>query len=173
MLPCPADNGTMPGFVGNMRSSRGVLVVSVLAALCSGCGPHPIIDRRWPDAYWRHGPYVLIAIDTEAQMSLAFDSHGKRDGLVGPTVFAVGADDRFVVAMQHPCDDGIHFDRAVTNYFIVDRATEASPGGPRSPEVEGPLSKAEFDDLSRELGLPGFSKTFADLEWHRTGAAAR
>jgi hypothetical protein len=70
----------------------------LLVTLCSGCGPRPILDRDWPDAYWRSGDYVLIAIDTESQMSLKADVRdGKRTSLlniVDATVFSVGANER-------------------------------------------------------------------------------
>jgi len=48
----------------------------------------PILDRQWPDAYWRHGSFVLLAIDTEADMSLAYDPGG---GFASETTEIVGA----------------------------------------------------------------------------------
>jgi hypothetical protein len=95
------------------------------------------------DTYWRSGNYVLIAIDTRGQMNLATDDgHGMASTLIGPTVFSIGADDGH---------------RAVTNYFVVDRA-----GGQRT--VHGPLSADEFNKLSASEGLPAFTKTFNDLK---------
>src|SRR6266545_2418598 len=93
--------------------------------ISTDCGPL----EHWPDASWRHDPYYLIEIDTEAQMNLSFDS--AKDGLmtlVGPTVYAVGINSRYVVVKQHPSSDGLKFDRAVTNYFVVDRRTETGAG---------------------------------------------
>jgi len=141
------------------------LAGTCLACSCFGCGAQPIIDKRWPDAYWRKGSYVLIAIDTEAQMDLSFDHGGELISLVGPTVFAVGADAHYVVVKQHPSAGGTQFDPAITNYFILDRARET--GG--RPVVHGPLSRDEFDRLSARLSLPAFDKTFAALEWQKTG----
>jgi hypothetical protein len=151
-------------------TSARVLLAAVLGFLLAGCGhPQPIFDRHWPDAYWRHGRLVLLAIDTEAQMNLSYDTDGYGTlGLVGPTVFAVGANRRYVVAKQHPCGDGTHFDRATTNYFIVDCAADTMMGRIKTPKVLGPLSKAEFDRLPLVLALPRFHKTFAALEWQRT-----
>src|SRR5258708_14940463 len=148
---------------------RRLIAAAMLMAWCSGCGPFPVIDRLWPDAYWRHDGYVLLALDTQAQMELSYDS--KRNGvrsIVGPTVFSVGANDQFVVAQQHPSGDGIHFDRSVTNYFIVNRATEPGMGVYPRLRVIGPLTKAQFTRLSGTLRLPPFSKTFHSLEWHST-----
>jgi hypothetical protein len=147
----------------------GLFVVWVLAFLCCGCDVRATLDRHWPDAYWRTGPYVLIAVDTEAQMDLSFDLSGHETvTLVGPTVFSVGANARFVVVKQHPSADGLRFDRRVTHYFIVDRATESFEGERQSPVVIGPLSRADYERLSRELDLPEFGKTFRTLEWRRT-----
>ena len=73
--------------------------------------------------------------------------------LVGPTVFAVGADAHYVVAQQHPSANGVHFDRAVTNYFIVDRSTEPVRGRRDTLQIFGPLSKAEFDPVRADSCL--------------------
>jgi hypothetical protein len=109
---------------------KRVLVAVQNAALltvvfCASCTQRPLLfDRDWPDAYWRSGDYVLIAIDTEAQMSLKIDDVKHWEvfhEVVSATVYAVGANDRYIVAKQHPLlDDQTHFDRTVTNYFIVD-----------------------------------------------------
>jgi hypothetical protein len=148
-------------------ASRWWLFLPVL--LLSGCGDKPILSKHWPDAYWHNGPYYLIAIDSEEQMSLEYDMGGfsNLDNLVGQTVFAVGANEGFVVAKQHPRDVFSHFafNRGRTNYFIVDRATER-PG--RKPRVVGPLTRAQFDSVSQSADLPEFSKTFRKLEWKRT-----
>jgi len=147
-----------------------MMIIVLACAWASGCGPQPILDKDWPDAYWRRGPFVLIAIDTEAQMALDFDSHGSGlITLVGPTVFSVGANERFIVAKQHPCADDEHFERTVTNYYVVDRMTQRRSGERWTIDVDGPFTKNEFDSLAQALPLPSFSKTFHKLEWQGTG----
>ena len=78
----------------------------VPAILFASCSSRPILDRHWPDAYWRSGDYVLIAIDTDAQMSLCADvNDGTKKFLVNvvdATVFSVGANNHYVVTKQHP-----------------------------------------------------------------------
>lgn len=102
-------------------------------------------------------------------MDLSFDSRGSGlVTLVGPTVFSVGINDRFVVVKQHPSADGTHFDRTVTNYFIVDRRTDSIEDPGRKPKILGPLARADFEHLSHVLPLPHFSKSFRTLEWQRT-----
>ncbi len=116
------------------------------------------------DAYWRSGKYMLVAIDSPGQMSLTVDQGGGTGfGIVGSTVFAIGSDTKFIVLKQHPGDNFGNFDRSITNYFIVKRnSTPASMADESS--VQGPLTKAQFDKLSKQLSLPAFSKTFKDLK---------
>jgi hypothetical protein len=119
----------------------------------------------WPDVYWRSERYVAMEVDTPGQMNLAFDG-GRRNtlGLVGPTVFAVGADDRYIVVKQHPATDGFgHYDQSVTKYFYIERTT--SPDfRERQSRVTGPLSEREFQQRAAKLQLPSFQKIFRDLQ---------
>jgi hypothetical protein len=128
------------------------------ASVLAGC------DVFSPDTYWNSGDYELIAIDTKGQMTLAVDLHnGGSIGIVGPTVFSLGADDHYIVIKQHPARDGFgRFDGTVTNYFIVTRLPGSSED--KMKGVRGPLSKDEFEHLAASIHLPQFTKTFADLE---------
>jgi hypothetical protein len=132
--------------------------ILVFVSTLTGC------DALSPDTYWSSGDYELIAIDVKGQMMLAVDLHnGGSIGIVGPTVFALGADDHYIVVKQHPAKDGFgHFDQAVTDYFIVTRL----PGTAEEKEkgVRGPLSKDEYDGIAMSKSLPRFTKTFSDLE---------
>ena len=151
---------------------KRISVACLFVVVCSGCYPLPILDRNWPDAYWRSGDYVLIAIDTHAQMSLAADVRDEKKtrllSVVPATVFSVGANDRYLIAKQHPIlSDQTKFDRSVTNYFVVDRTQSPTLREPQKG-VRGPLTRKEFDHLAETLPLPPFSKTFRSLEWQRT-----
>ena len=121
-------------------------------------------DALSPDTHWSSGDYELIAIDAMGQMMLGVDLHnGGSIGIVGPTVFALGADDQHIVIKQHPSTDHFgHFDQTVTHYFIVTRI----PGTAEEKEkgVRGPLSKDEFDRVAVSSSLPPFTKVFKDLE---------
>jgi hypothetical protein len=82
---------------------------------------------------------------------------------VAPTVFALGADDHYIVVKQHPSTDHFgHFDQTVTHYFIVTRI----PGTAEEKEkgIRGPLSKDEFDRVAVSNSLSQFTKIFRDLE---------
>jgi hypothetical protein len=109
---------------------------------------------KWSiDTEWKSGEFRLIAIDTMSQMSLIHEVSPV--SLVGPTIFAVGADAKHIVLKQHPSTEaGTKFDRAVTHYFVVGR----------DKSVRGPLKKEEFDTLSASLSLPPFTKVFDDLQ---------
>lgn len=138
----------------------GIFICFVSAMLLASC------DRDWPDTQWRAERYMLLEIDSRSQMSLSFDlQDGTSLGLVGPTVFAVGSNEKFIVLKQHPARDHFasSFDRTVTNYFVVQR-TSSPDFKERRKGVVGPLSREEFDKLALKLALPSFSETFADLE---------
>ena len=145
----------------------------VPAILFASCSPRPILDRHWPDAYWRSGDYVLIAIDTDAQMSLCADvNDGTKKFLVNvvdATVFSVGANNHYVVTRQHPlvAKSQTTFDARVTNYFIVDRTIPPTLHEPRRG-VTGPLTEEAFEQFAARAPLPRFIKTFHQLEWQRT-----
>ena len=117
------------------------------------------------DTYWRSERYVLLAIDAPGQMNLAFDEgNGMAIGLVGPTVFSIGADEKYIVLKQHPSTDAFGaFNRSITNYFIVVRTSSPSLAE-REKGVRGPLIEKEFEKLAVSLSLPKFSKTFKDLQ---------
>ncbi len=96
-------------------------------------------------------------------MSLIFEGDDGL-GLIGATIFAVGADAKHIVLKQHPVTDGhaTSFDRSITNYFIVEKRSGSFKD--REAGVRGPLTKDEFEKLASSLSLPEFSKTFDDLK---------
>ena len=105
------------------------------------------------------GPYYLTAVDTSEQMSLGCAVEGgSRVGRIDETVFAVGWNDRYIVAKQHPKND-----RRVTNYFFLDVSRDSAYADPRA-SVTGPLTEAEFQAKKAELGLPGFKRSVRSLE---------
>lgn len=136
--------------IGGMKACR-TLVVVFAGMFLSGCGlvhNEKII-----------GPYRLSAIDIDRQMSVCYElASGGCVGRIDETVFAVGADARYIVAKQHPLDD-----RATTNYFILVIANDSELADP-SKSVIGPLSEAAYRDQVQLLGLPAFTRTMASLQ---------
>ena len=133
--------------------------ISFVLLTLAGCGWLDV------DKYWCSERYELLAIDTKSQMNLAFDmKDGTALGLIGSTVFSIGADDKYIVVKQHPNTNGLStFDHSVTKYFVVVR-TQSPEFSSRQKGVRGPMDKAEFEKLAASLSLPPFSKTFHDLE---------
>jgi hypothetical protein len=86
------------------------------------------------------GQYRLIAVDVKGQMNLAVDlGNGGAIGIVGPLVYSLGANDQYIVAMQHPAkNESGEFNRRITNYFVV----TCLPFDPKKQEkgVKGPLT---------------------------------
>jgi hypothetical protein len=140
------------------RSTLQAWILTLASATILGC------DVVSPDTYWHSGDYELLAIDVKGQMNLSVDlQNGGAIGIVGPTVFSIGANDRYIVVKQHPAKDYFgNFDRTITNYFVVTRMTGSALE--RDKGVRGPLTSSQFDQLSTSMTLPAFSKTFSDLE---------
>lgn len=118
------------------------------------------------DESWRDGRYVLMSIDTESQMNLAWtSSDGSYITVVDATVFAVGSNASFIVVKRHPSLDlsATRYDRSVTEYFIVKRVAILDTNDPTAG-VEGPLSESQFKEKVSQLSLPPFSKSFDDLK---------
>lgn len=128
-----------------------ILVLTLLGS--SGCA---LVDSGTP---WESGPYKLHWIDDPDSVSLIQTSGMHHYTEVIPAqVFSVGIDSRYMVVKQHPSAD-----KKITNYFIIDRSTEAQPR--LSPSrIIGPLNADEFQLRSKQLTLPLFSKTLAGLE---------
>jgi hypothetical protein len=114
--------------------------------LLSGCSGF-VHDEQLDEAY------RLVAVDAMEDMmvcrSVGNDCSG--DGLPGPTIFAAGADHRYIVIARHP--DG---DKAVSEYFYLIKR-------PASAAVIGPFTRLSFDAEREQLGLPAFTRTFESL----------
>jgi len=105
------------------------------------------------------GPYALTWIDLPNEVTLSYDlGKGAWSVRVEPRVFAVGSNERYVVAKQHPGGD-----KNITNYFIIDVRMD-SPKADSKNAVIGPLTEREFGEKSAELDLPPFAKVLESLQ---------
>jgi hypothetical protein len=68
---------------------------------------------------------------------------------------AVGANDKYVVAKQHPGGD-----KSVTNYFFISVKEDSL----LKTAVVGPLTEEDFAKKRAELELPRFTKVLASLQ---------
>jgi len=112
------------------------------------------------------GPYYLSAVDTPDQMCVSYAlGNGNELGLIHETVFAVGWNDRYIVAKQHPEND-----RRVTNYYYLEMALDSTLLKPsvdpnwQHKSVTGPLTEAVFLARKAELGLPDFTRVIGSLQ---------
>ena len=128
-----------------------IVAFSLACTMLSGCGF--VHDERLT------GDYRLIAVDTFDQMSVSRSlSGGDTVGRIDETVFAVGWNDRYIVAKQHPANN-----RTVTNYYFLDISRDSTYADP-SKSVTGPLTEAAFQQHKAELKLPDFTRTIKQLE---------
>ena len=144
-----ADDSTLTCFRDKRRCLLTILSLLGLL-LIAGCGSaHDELIT---------GSYRLVAVDLDEQMSISYDlGDGSAVGRIGPTVFAYGFDERFIVAKQHPNND-----RSTTSYFFLEIAKDSKYAEP-SDSVTGPLTLAEFEEATQGLGLPGFSRSIEEL----------
>ena len=127
--------------------------VAIACALVAGCA---LFDSG---VEWRDGPYALMWIDLPDEVQLPYYlGNGGWATLVLPRVFAVGSNDQYVVACQHPgCE------KALTNYFIVDKRQYVAKRGPGTA-VLGPISEKEYAATAAQLRLPPFTKVLESLK---------
>jgi|SRR6218665_440281 len=102
------------------------------------------------------GKYIVLWIDLPANQTISEQFEVGSSGssqVVGDYVFAVGHNDDFIIAKQHPSngfEGGFKVDTKITNYFIVDMNQKVIKKG---NNVWGPLSRKEFDEIREELRI--------------------
>lgn len=139
--------------MANPFGMRVRIAVSLLAASAlslSGCGFVRDEDIGMP--------YRLVAVDAPGQVSLSFAlPDGTTIGRIPPVVFAVGSDERFVVAQRHPLGD-----RSATEYYYLIRTNDMAYAD-RVKAVRGPFTREQFELERLELSLPGFTRIIESL----------
>lgn len=96
------------------------------------------------------GEYYLIAVDSKYDMIIARRLESDKSSYIGRidrTVFAVGHDNRFIIAKQQP--EG---KPSKVNYFIIDTFSD-SDHAEKNNSVIGPLNEEEFIKKFLELGV--------------------
>jgi hypothetical protein len=138
---------------------RGAFAIGLAFAL-AGCFAFSAYDEPFV------GPYRLLAVDTMEDMILcrAVDDGGScgGDGLPDQTIFAAGADDRYIVLARHPRHWPDPANRAISEFYYVVRAADEATRGPEG-HVHGPFDSTQFASEVQRLHLPGFSKVLEEL----------
>ena len=107
-----------------------------------------------------HGNFYIIATDVDEQMCIAKKT--SRNGystIVDETVYEVGYDSNFIVAIQHPMNN-----KNVNAYYIV--KMDSSQAEPSANNTFGPLTFQQFYQKRKDFGIEdiGFSLVFAKLK---------
>lgn len=132
------------------RKGQKISVLMALMLLLAGCAPS---DERLV------GPYLLAHIDSQEDMYLCYElPEGNCVGRIQKTVFAVGWDERYIVAKRHPAND-----RKIVQYFFLEMGKDSLYADP-AISVTGPMTEESFYRHTRLLGLPAFRKTIKQLE---------
>lgn len=96
------------------------------------------------------GGYLVHAADGMSEMAIVYRDEGSTSSLlevvISPMVYAYGWDDNYIIAKQHPEEDGrtSKIDRETTNWFIIKV---------ESQDVHGPLTEERFNETRVELGV--------------------
>jgi hypothetical protein len=133
-----------------MRSCVYLLITSLFCGL-AGCG----------DAIHEHltGAYILIAIDTDEQLNVAYDEgNGISIDRMGPVVTDVGWNSNYIVAAVRPKDKP----GSPPAFFYLEIAKDSTYGDPFKA-VTGPLTKSEFERVKTNINLPEFTRHFPNL----------
>lgn len=98
--------------------------------------------------------YFLIATDVAEDLSLCY--HESNDDsnygiIIQPTVFAIGFDDNYIIAKQHPRIFTKFSDKKVTNFFILPRKRIFDWRTKNG--LIGPLTENEFIKKRAELKI--------------------
>ena len=118
------------------------IIVLLAVLLLSGCGP-----------MWEDGEYEVYYIDGDISLGIKLDDSGTYHGRVDHKVVAVGANEKYVVARQ------LEPDTTVASYFYIVKENDDKYLNP-DEITQGPFTELQFTKLSKELGLPAFSKEF-------------
>jgi hypothetical protein len=121
----------------------------LLAITLSGClfdnGSNRIIGR-----------YIVLWIDKPENQSLSLQSATSASSsseIILPYVFAVGHNDQFIIAKQHPTNGFVgryKMDTSITHYYILDIKNKSHF---EDYTLYGPLTLAAFTNLSAQFDL--------------------
>jgi hypothetical protein len=138
-----------------LNYTKTTLLVTILMTFLGSCGGF-VIEKKVV------GNYYLIAVDVIEDISLSH--HKPSDGgahaeVIPPTVFAVGHDDRYIIAKRHSLSDRTNID-----YYIV--PVKADIDWRSGNYLIGPLTLEQFEQKRRELNIQSmrFTISYKDLE---------
>lgn len=131
----------------NLMHSGSTFILLMIAVAClTGCDS---------GTKWKSGKYEVYWIDVSSDLTLGLTlGNGVAIGRVMPQVYAVGEDDTWIVAAQHP-----NGDKTKSQFYYLPKAQDHEHKNAKEI-VLGPFTKTEFEKLKAELALPDWSKRF-------------
>lgn len=90
-------------------------------------------------------------MDVQEDMLIGFQKADYGIGIIEPTVFAVGQNDKFIIIKQHPKLSTGVIDKSTINYFIISLKNKVDTSTEKN--IYGPLSLEEFERTRRELRI--------------------
>lgn len=123
---------------------------SILLTIAAACLPACDSGTKW-----KSGKYEVYWIDVSSDLTLGLAlGNGVAIGRVMPQVYAVGEDDMWIVAAQHP-----NGDKTKSHFYYLPKAQDHEHKN-ANEIVLGPFNETEFEKLKAELALPDWSKQF-------------
>lgn len=102
------------------------------------------------------GKYIVLWIDLPQNQFISEERELNSSSsmvLIEEYVFAVGHNNDFIIAKQHPTSgfkNGFEINTKITNYFIIDMNRKILKKGEK---VFGPLTEIKFNELRQELKI--------------------
>ena len=94
------------------------------------------------------GKYYLVAVDVAEDMTICYKlENGDYLGVVEETIFAVGFNEKYIIAKQHPGNN-----KSVTNYFII--PVNQSKNFYPDTRMNKALTLEQFNQGRQESGIP-------------------
>jgi len=102
------------------------------------------------------GKYIVLWIDMQENQGISEQielNSSSSTGLVPEYVFAVGHNNDYIIAKQHPTSgfkNGFVIDTTITNYFVIDMNRKMLKTGDK---VFGPFTISQFDSIRTKLKI--------------------
>ena len=134
---------------------RDYLLVFFLAGMLTSCGGF-VYKKEVTNGYY------LIAVDSDEQMALGRKSDSSYITVIPETIFAIGWNESFIIAKQHPrasnFPQGYRVNKDETFFYLLRI---------KDDQVFGPMSESAYLKKRNELRVDenlSFTKVFSNLE---------
>lgn len=100
------------------------------------------------------GNYYLIATDAEEDLSLTYHEAADENNygtIINATVFAIGHNNEYIIAKQHPRNFPNPPDKSITNFFIL--PIKKKFDWKTNNDLLGPLTLEQFNEKRKELNI--------------------